>query len=157
MVPEGENAAGAGALNVATCPEFLLGARVRINVAVERQPVPSADVEAVVALAGGTGAPFPIGEVRRGGGAAVFVIARNRPRAGLVTTPRRVVTVPELGIASAPVSEIARGKDGSRQPVKKSGGRFGTLRSAFGDIARGKQDGGVIGSKPRIWQQANGQ
>src|SRR2546428_11770233 len=74
-------------------PGILRRARGRRDVAVERDDMPGAELEAVITSAGGAGRGSEVGVIRGGPGRGVLVIPGAWLRARLVPAPGRIVTV----------------------------------------------------------------
>jgi hypothetical protein len=132
VVGVGQDAACFAGREVAAQPGLLLSHGFALKVAVERDQVPGAEVEAVVALVRLAGPPAPIGVVGRGFGAAVFVVAGHGPTARLVPAPGEVVAALELGLGATPVGQVAEDEDSAGQAVEQCGGRG---RAGLGAVA----------------------
>lgn len=91
--------------------------------------MPDSEVEAVVALAGWSGAIAPIAEILSRFGRAVFVIAKRRVGTVFESTPRGAVARVELGRVAVFIGEIARGEDFSRDFLDEFGGGFRSSQS----------------------------
>src|SRR5262245_21142144 len=108
MMPVGERALRAARREVAPQP---LPLRRRIGsrqVAVQRDDVPRAQLEAVVTETSNARLRSEVFEVGRPCGiAVVLMIARHWPRSAFLAAPHRVVTVPILTRRSAEVGVVA--------------------------------------------------
>src|SRR5262245_58467245 len=93
MVPVGQRASRGVRRQIRSQPRLLCGARAHVDVAVERDDVPLADVVAVVAAAGGPGCGSKVAEVTRRTGSVVVVVAGRRPGARFELAPRRIVVL----------------------------------------------------------------
>src|SRR6188768_1373796 len=113
MVPDGGDAARARRREVLAQPLDLRRAFRSEHVAVQRDDVPVADFEAVVAEAAGTGVLAEITEVGVGAGGFVLVVARRRARPVPVPSPGRLVTLGVLRRGALKVGVVARGEHGA--------------------------------------------
>src|SRR5205823_12539317 len=101
-------------------PEPLLLRRpgAHVEVAVQRDDVPGAEVEAVIALARLARRRTEVAEIARSSGGVVVVVAGNRPGAGLVPAPSRIVAVGVFGAGTVRVRIIARREHGAGDRVE---------------------------------------
>src|SRR4029453_13887938 len=95
-VPVGQDAALGGGDQVGPEPALLGRPRSVVEAGVQRDQVPAAQVEAVVAAALGPGLPAEVGEVAGRSGGLVVGVARYRPGPGLEPAPGRTVGAPVL-------------------------------------------------------------
>src|SRR5262249_35929828 len=116
-------------------PLLLGGARAHIEVAVERDDVPVAEVVAVIAAARGAGVLAEVPEVAARTGRVVIVVPGRRPRAGPVTPPGGSIVVRVVGVGAVRIGVVPGGDHRAANPVEQFRRelRAGT---AAGDVAR---------------------
>lgn len=151
MVPDGQGARRWMLGQVGLEPLFLRGASLAASdlaaVAVDRDDVPSAEIEAVVAarrVGGGT----EVVEVVRSPGGPVVVVARDRVDPGLERAPGAVEQVGVVAGGAGAVRDVAQGQH-ARGVERLDDGR-GLLVAARGagavpDDVTGRGDGGRRG------------
>ena len=135
LVPDRRGALRRARGEVGLEPLLLGRAGAGIDVVVDDDDVPGAEVEAVVALGRDPRGGAEIGVVRRGAGNRVVVIPRHRLGARLMTSPRRVVAVRELVGRAVGVDVVSGGEHGALDVVEQRGGRFVLRHVADADVA----------------------
>ena len=123
VMPKGENAMRRRHFKVAAQPAKLRRTFGRIDVAVQRNEVPTAQLDTVVASPGLAGAVAEVRKIGRRIVAIIVVVSRNRKGTRPVTPPRRSVAITKLLGGSLRVGEIAESKDSAGMLVQKSRGR----------------------------------
>src|SRR5690606_3453026 len=141
MVPVRDGAGRGVRGEVGREPRELLGAGLDVDLAVQRDDVPGAEVVAVVSLARLAGVLAEVLEVRRRARRAVVVVAGDRPRALAVPSPGRVVALRELLRRAARVRVVAEREDGAGDRVEQRGGRLVAVAAAPRDVARADEHG----------------
>src|SRR2546426_12787540 len=101
MVPVGDRAPLCARGEIGPQPRFLRRAGAHVDVAVQRNDVPGAEIVAVVAQPGRPGLRPEVAEVTRGARRVMVVVAGRGAGARLVPAPRRGVA---LRIARAPAA-----------------------------------------------------
>src|SRR4051812_21677023 len=141
MVPDRGDAAGPRRGEVAAQPLHLRRAVGRGHIAVERDHVPGASGEAVVAQPRRPGALAEVIEICGRAGSLVFVVARRGEGAVLVPPPARVITLRELRRGSLEVRIVAGGEHDAVDFVEERGGAFRSGRSTHADVAGADEHG----------------
>src|SRR5918996_32233 len=114
VVPVGQDAALGGGHQVGPQPARLGRPGAVGDAGVQRDQVPAAQVEAVVAAPPRLGPLAEVVEVAGCPGRPVLVVARHRPGPGLKTAPGRVVEAPVLAQPPARVRVVAEQQHGVR-------------------------------------------
>ena len=143
VVPVGAHAASGVGGEVLLEPLVLLGAGAaaadQLAVAVQHHEVPAAEVVAVPALAALPGRGSEVGEVARGAGRAVLVVAHRRLGAPLVAAPGRVVAALELAGLAVVLLRVAGDADHPGRGVEEPRGGLVAVGPARGDVAEAEQ------------------
>ena len=163
VVEEGELAQVVVASKIGAQPAKLLGVGVDVDVRVEGNQVPAAEVERVVRLPRSSGPLAEVGDVACRAGRAVIVISGDGVGAIAKAAPARVVAASELFGASRLIRVVPEGEDGSGiDPLDEIRRLLIAARGAGGDVAGSDDSGrGLIGvdafgpvsavvSRPRI-------
>src|SRR5437660_6438426 len=141
VMPVGHRALGRVGGEIGAEPLLLDAARAHVDVAVEHDHVPRAEVVAVVALGGIARSRAEIAEVAgRARGDIVFV-AGGGIGACLVPAPGRAVAVGEVAARAVHVDVVPRGEHGAGDRVEDARGRFIGRLVAARDVARSYQHG----------------
>src|SRR6185437_8149993 len=121
-VPVGERAAPAVEREIVTQPLHLGGGGCYVELAVERDDVPIAEVVAVVALCGIACRGTEVTEVPGSRAIAVLVVTGHGAGPRLVPAPRRGVIARVFGGGTHLVGVVAEREDGARDAVEQVGG-----------------------------------
>jgi hypothetical protein len=140
LVPVREHALRARGCEVGLEPRDLVASRLRVLFRIERDDVPVAEIEAVVAETGGPCGAAEVPEVPGRARSVVLVVSGRRARSGLVSSPGRSVALRELFRRAVLVGVVAERQDRSLVCVEERGRRLVTRRVAVGDVARGEHD-----------------
>ena len=124
MVPDGGDAARARRGEVLSQPLHLRRSLRRQYVAVQRDDVPVADLEAVIAEAALAGVLTEVAVVGAGAGGFVLVIAGCGAGPVPVASPGRLVALGELRRCALKVGVVPRGEDGALGGVEQSSRPF---------------------------------
>ena len=140
LVPVGERALLAVQRQVGAQPLHLCSRRCDVELAVERDDVPVAQVVAVVALGWIARDSAEVTEVAWRGTVRVLVVTGYGPGTRLVTPPRGVVPLGVVGAGAHRVGVVTEGEHRAGDAVEQVGGEGIALGAAVGDIAGADED-----------------
>ena len=143
LVPIGERAAPAVEREVAAQPLHLGRAWRDVELAVDGDDVPIAEVVAVITFGGIARGRAEVAEIPGGRAIAVFMVAGHRPGPRFVPSPRRVVVVRVFGGGTHLVGVVAQREHGARDAVQQIRGERVSVLRAVGDITGTHQDRGT--------------
>ena len=140
LVPVGERALLAVQRQVGAQPLHLRARRCDVELAVERDDVPVAQVVAVVALGWIARDSAEVTEVAWRGTVRVLVVTGYGPGTRLVTPPRGVVPLGVVGAGAHRVGVVTEGEHRAGDAVEQVGGEGIARGGAVGDIAGADED-----------------